>query len=258
MGWKHDGGSEVSVRNGNGESFDMLFAGIDLGWKTNPPLKDGTGICILDETGKVILLRTVTDDEEIVSLLDTGNNIWAGVDAPLIVNNARGMRMCERMLFDRGIRVLPANMNYMEKRFGGCRGVDLSYALMKRGYQFPSCGMHGRVLFEVYPHGTLHLINGGRVPRYKKGTRGERKEAIMEVIDILLRWVPVRIPSRFLETVREARSLKPVTDMLDAILSAACVYAHYLYAGKRTRIIGSRSDGFILLPAVEEMDDDSS
>lgn len=254
----HGGGGDIPFSERSEKSSEILFAGIDLGWKTNPPLKDGTGVCILDENGDVVLLETVTSDEEIISLLDRGNDIWAGVDAPLIVKNAIGLRRCERMLFDLGIRVLPANMNYMKKKFGGCRGAVLSSALMEMGYRFPTCGSSQRVLFEVYPYGTIHIINGGSVPRYKRGPREERKEAIIEVIDILLRWVPVRIPSRFLEEVWEAGLLKSVTDMLDAVISAACVYAHYLYAGKRTRVIGSRNEGFILLPEVEETDDDGS
>ena len=34
---------------------------------------------------------------------------------------------------------------------------------------------------------------------------------------------------------------------LDAVLGAACLYAHWLYRGKRTRLVGEKKDGYILL-----------
>jgi predicted RNase H-like nuclease len=38
-----------------------------------------------------------------------------------------------------------------------------------------------------------------------------------------------------------------MADKVDSIVCAACLYAHWLYGGKRTRMIGDEKDGYILI-----------
>ena len=45
----------------------------------------------------------------------------------------------------------------------------------------------------------------------------------------------------------DARRMKHMDDKVDSMLCAMCLYAHWLYRGKRTRIIGDGSDGYILM-----------
>jgi len=233
-----------------GSFADVRFAGVDLGWKTDPPIEGGTGVCLLDDTGAVLSLESITHDSEILSFLTSEEEMWVGVDAPLVVNNQRGLRECERSLFDHGIKVLPASRSYMLRRFGGCRGVSLSRVLIENGYRFGGEGEGKKALFEVYPHGTLHLLMGGKVPRHKKGGREERRRAALMVLRILREWVPIEIPRQLLLDIQEANDLKPVMDRVDSVVCVSCVYAHWLYSGKRTQLLGGR-DGSMLLPRFE-------
>lgn len=228
----------------------MDFIGVDLAWKKNPPLENGTALCIMDSGGKVMKVDLVTDDDQILSNLEGRKCAWVGVDAPLIVNNDDGLRKCERSLFDRGIKVLPASRGYLTRKFGGCRGVDLAEEMARMGYSFLGAGQGCRVMIEVYPYGTLHLITGGNVPRYKKGKADERRRASLKLLRILREWLPVSIPKWLDEEVVAAApsELKSVTDKIDAVISVLCVYGHWIYVGKMTEVLGDASNGFILLP----------
>jgi predicted RNase H-like nuclease len=105
-------------------------------------------------------------------------------------------------------------------------------------------------MIEVYPYGTLHLITGGNVPRYKKGKADERRRASLKLLRILREWLPVSIPKWLDEEVVAAApsELKSVTDKIDAVISVLCVYGHWIYVGKMTEVLGDASNGFILLP----------
>jgi predicted RNase H-like nuclease len=167
----------------------------------------------------------------------------------LIVNNQDGLRVCERALFDRGIRVLPASRGYLVRKFGSCRGVDLANRMMDMGYMFP--GTEGRRrMYEVYPYGALQVLTGGRIPRYKKGHSSERRSGALQILELLRGWMPVDIPEWLDDEVRSVApgGLKSTMDRVDAIISVLCVYCHWLYSGERTEVLGDVEDGFVLLP----------
>jgi predicted RNase H-like nuclease len=226
------------------------FIGVDLAWKTNPSLENGTAFCVMNSAGKVTNIDLVTNDHQILSRLEGRKCAWVGIDAPLIVNNEDGLRKCERSLFDRSIRVLPASRGYLSRKFGGCRGVDLADMMSRMGYSFPGGDRECKVMIEVYPYGALHVITGGSVPRYKKGKADERRKAALKIMRILRKWLPVSIPETLDEEIDVATpsELKSVMDKIDAVISVLCVYGHWIYAGKMTEVLGDATDGFILLP----------
>ena len=49
--------------------------------------------------------------------------------------------------------------------------------------------------------------------------------------------------------------LKSVGDMLDAAISVTCVYAHWIYDGQGTNLVGEEGHGRVLLPAKREKDE---
>lgn len=232
----------------------VLFAGIDLGWKVNGPKEGSTAICVIDEAGGLKQLELTTSDEEILERLLGIDQIWVGIDAPLLVPNLKGMRRCERMLFDRGVRALPSNVQFMERKFGGMRGQVLSRRLYEKGFS-PSSPLDWakKTVFEVYPYGTLWILTNGRVPAYKRGRFEVKKSAMREAVTALEAW---DAPSELVRTLRyeveaaRPSELKGVTDLIDSALSVICVYQHRLSRGQRTQLIGEQEHGYVLLPAV--------
>jgi len=229
----------------------MHLVGIDLGWKMNPPRRAGTGYCVLDDHGRMTDLRLLTEDDEIVRLLSRHEEVWVGIDAPLIVPNRRGVRKCERRLLDRGIKLLPANQEFMQRRFGGCRGERLMSLLREDGFSLAPLHSH-RMVFEVYPFGMMTVLMGGRVPGYKRGSVGVRRKRALAVLEAASRWAGVTLsPALRAELLGQKAGLRTVMDKLDAYLCVLCVYAHWLYGGRTTRLTGGSEDGYILLPEIE-------
>ncbi|MCQ5375016.1 MAG: DUF429 domain-containing protein [Methanomassiliicoccales archaeon] len=235
----------------------MYFVGIDLGWKMNPPRKRGTAVCILSSQGQVERIELVTTDEEIIDRIASKNRIWIGIDAPLIVPDHNKLRKCERTLFSRGIRLLPTNRVFFERKFGGCRGKILASKLLSRGFSFPDQLSSDRVLFEVYPYGLLYIITHGNPPSYKRGDEHKRREHALRTLRLASQWEPsIEIPLELENEINRVpgRDLINVADKIDAFLSAICVYSHWINKGHRTESIGDYDDGFIILPMQEVID----
>ena len=74
----------------------MQYVGVDLAWATRNP----TGVAVLDETGALCHASAVRTDEEIVATVRAAvpGDCLVGIDAPLIVENAKGSRPAERAL----------------------------------------------------------------------------------------------------------------------------------------------------------------
>lgn len=233
----------------------MRFVGVDLGWKMRPPSKDRTAICILDQSGLVEDVFSVTSDAEIVAALEEPRSSWIGLDAPLIVPNESGMRRCERALFDRGVRVLPCSRSFLTRKFGGCRGEVVSGMLREIGFAFPRRQTReDGVLFEVYPHGFLRSVLPSPFPRYKKGPCEVRRREALRLLPLLRRYEPsLAIPDRLeREIISSPPSLMPaVADKVDSLICVLCLYTHWLYGGKRTELVGDNEAGFILMPRRE-------
>ncbi len=200
----------------------------------------------MDRHGRVVTATTVTTDQEIMDLLMGEGDTWVGVDASLIINNENGLRPCEKRLRKMGVRVLPTNRTFINQKFGGSRGESLVERLKDHGYVLSEgTGAHGRCLFEVFPHGTLHLLSGGHRPNYKKGGREQRSQGRREVIATIGSWEPTLEPPSIL--LGEKRNEKELEDILDAWVCVACVYSHWLNGDRTTQMIGEEGDGHILL-----------
>jgi predicted RNase H-like nuclease len=234
------------------------FIGIDLGWKMNPPRDKGTAICLLTSRGRVEKIELVTSDEEIIDKATEKNHTWLGIDAPLIIPDRSGLRECERTLFSKGIRLLPTNRVFFERKFGGCRGETIALKLLSQGFKFPDQSFDEKmVLFEIYPYGLLHIVTNGNVPSYKRGDERKRRKEALRALYLAKRWEPsLEIPSELKAEINCAskRDLASVMDKIDALLGAVCVYSHWRNRGRRTESIGNNDDGFILLPKQEAVD----
>ncbi len=141
----------------------MLFLGIDLAWgkgTSNRPANE-TGVAAVDEDGTVCdagwtrgLDQTLAWVEEAAS----SNEVHLFVDAPLVVSNATGQRVCETQVGQRyGRWKVSANTtNLSSKRLAG---VGLRQRLEASGWTYDD-GLGGpagagRRLSECYPYTTI-------------------------------------------------------------------------------------------------------
>ncbi len=90
----------------------MRFVGIDLAWSLRKTRLPDTGGVVLSDSGRVITHEHLTSDDSIVAFIlenTDATGCIVGIDAPLVVPNATGRRVCEAALQAVGISSYPAN-----------------------------------------------------------------------------------------------------------------------------------------------------
>ncbi|OPY33280.1 MAG: hypothetical protein A4E32_00957 [Methanomassiliicoccales archaeon PtaU1.Bin124] len=227
----------------------MRFIGVDLSWRCRPFKEGATAICRCDERGEFDDPVLLTSDEDIISYIG-GADAWVGIDAPLLVPNELGIRSGEREILKEGMRVLPTNKRFLRDHCGGARGEPLSHMLEEKAFRRGRPGpLPTRAYFETYPFSLISSLFPGGI-RYKRGKAAEKRNACQDILGRLQGWDPgIQIPPALCDEVGHAApsQMKAVGDKVDALLCAACVYAHWLYGGQRTRLVGDEKDGYILI-----------
>jgi predicted RNase H-like nuclease len=143
-----------------------VFVGVDLAWGTRNP----SGICVIGRDGCFLDCRVATV-AELASIVDAlGDNIVAGIDAPLIVEPGR---CAESVLARRMGRCgVYAHSSTAALNAGYDQGVRLARALEGVGFSLqPSIppGSGGRYAFEAYPHaGHVVMFGLPRIMPYKQ------------------------------------------------------------------------------------------
>lgn len=202
------------------------------------PLMDGIGgprrSCLagLDADGVLVELTCLDTDDELLAGLPATVQVIA-VDAPLVVDNARGQRPIEQLLAWLDIPVFPNSITRLTQIYGGLRGVGLRARLATRGAgiveALPELVLRELVWEAAHPvtEPQLPLAEyreawlGVRAPRYRPKGRGRAVPAgrapaaalLAGVID-LGGWLPVADPDDWQAIADAAR--------LDAL---ACAYA---------------------------------
>ena len=137
--------------------------GIDLAWGegTSQKLANETGLVAVDQSGVIVDAGWAAGLDPIVEWIEgvaTADTLLM-VDAPLVVSNASGQRLCERQVGQRyGRWKVSANSTNLSSR--SLAGVALVRMLEDRGWHYhdgcdgvgPTIGRH---LAEVYPYTTL-------------------------------------------------------------------------------------------------------
>ena len=154
--------------------------GVDLAWGERAP----TGLCACDESGMVIASATAVRDEEIFAWIEQFRPLsTVAFDAPLIVKNETGMRLCEHELNRRFGRFhagcYPTNLGLLK---GRVRAKEIADALELTP---------GRSAIEVYPHSALVTIGGlDRVLEYKARpgrTLDSRRSEMVRLTELIRR-----------------------------------------------------------------------
>ncbi|HZW43358.1 MAG TPA: DUF429 domain-containing protein [Dermatophilaceae bacterium] len=238
------------------------YFGVDLAWGQ----RARTGMAVLDDTGRLLESASVRTDDEIVAFVDryATDTMVAAVDAPLVVPNETGRRLCEALVgqfFARfGAGAYPANRgnaSFMPEPRGARLAAEMNWDMD------PSTppGVGQRVCIEVYPHPAMvSLFPLDYVIPYKL-KRGRElpalKDAYARLLDHLevtcgavlaladsARWSALR--STATGAVRKSE-LDAIEDEIDAIF---CAYLAWLWATERETmvVLGDYATGYIVTP----------
>lgn len=236
----------------------MILAGVDLAWQSeNNPSAIAYGN-IVDNVLSVSVIDPVVYG--IDSVFDRLNGIkgllGVSIDAPLIINNTSGQRVCEneisRAYGSRGASCHTSNT----KLYPDAKSVHLSKRMLEAGFSH----LKGeRWQIECYPHPAIIEIFGlDERLKYKKGTVAD-KRAGQKTLAALLRQLngssTLRLTisgegSRILdesniESLR-GQALKSNEDALDSVL---CLYIAGLYAIEYSgQVFGDSISGYIWVP----------
>jgi predicted RNase H-like nuclease len=158
----------------------VRYLGVDLAWREDRPglRANETGVAAIDARGQVLDAGWCRGVAETVAWADAtagGGDAVMFVDAPLVVRNETGQRLCETQVGQRyGRWKVSANTtNLASPRLAGVRFLALAESSGWRyadGRDGPPAG--GRVLSESYPYATLvgaaELGYDTERPRYKR------------------------------------------------------------------------------------------
>jgi predicted RNase H-like nuclease len=161
----------------------MLFGGIDLAWGEGSDERRAaeSGVVALSAMGEIVDAGWTCGIGETVEWVErvAPAGMLLFVDAPLVVDNATGQRVCERQTGQRyGRWKVSANTTNLGSRYLG--GVTLRRELESRGWRYDDGRTgppaRGRVVSECYPYTTLvgvaELGYDVERPRYKRAPKG--------------------------------------------------------------------------------------
>ncbi|HEV2886544.1 MAG TPA: DUF429 domain-containing protein, partial [Jatrophihabitans sp.] len=141
-----------------------LFIGVDLAWAEGSAAKvaNESGVVCIDGTGRVIHAGWTVGVTETTKCIQTltaeASRAVVFVDAPLVVTNESGQRLCERLVGRRYGRWL-ISANSTNKRTKRLAGVTLLAQLEDLGWTYDTGHGGGpsadRVVSECYPWTTI-------------------------------------------------------------------------------------------------------
>jgi predicted RNase H-like nuclease len=236
----------------------VILAGVDLAWHSE---KNPSAIAyghLVDHVLSVSVIESVVYGVD--SVFDRLNAIdglqGVSIDAPLIINNSSGQRVCEREIGraygSRGASCHTSNTTL----YPDAKSVYLSKRMFEAGFSH----LKGeRWQIECYPHPAIIEIFGlNKRLKYKKGTVAD-KRAGQKTLSALLRELNGSSTLRLTISGEESRildesnieslrgqALKSNEDALDSVL---CLYVAGLYAIEYSgKVFGNISSGYIWVP----------
>jgi predicted RNase H-like nuclease len=228
----------------------LKFLGIDLGWSTG-----ASGLCCLGwqpgtETLEILDWQCYQAMPEILEWVDahlpgTLPGLVA-VDAPTLIPNPTGMRICDRLAHHHYGRYhagcYPANQgsSFAPKTTG------FGQALEQRGFAHAPTitpQQPGRYQIEVFPHAAMiGLFQLAQIIKYKKGRLADRRQGLAELRQQILTHLPQHQPGLAVAELpaipTTGPALKNLEDRLDSLV-CAYIGAHWWYWGPaRNRVLG--------------------
>ena len=247
--------------------MSLVFLGVDAAWG---PVHE-TGVVALEPNGKVLDAGWTVGLQETVDWIATraGSDAVVFVDAPLLVTNAEGQRLCEKQVGQQYWRwKVSANSTNLSKSLEGVAMRELLVA--EHGFRYddgcdgPPPARPGRVLSECYPYTTIvgYEPFGYDVerPTYKRRPKGARSwpelrarvcdELIANVAQLKSADPPMDLRSHPLtrKLVEEpsplaGKAYKHREDLLDAALCAWTASLWHRHGLAACQVLGHESDG---------------
>ncbi|MDJ0322471.1 DUF429 domain-containing protein [Cryobacterium sp. PH31-AA6] len=245
------------------------FLGVDLAWAEGTATRPAneSGLACIDEDGRVLDAGWARGTAAVLAWIDT---MWQpgavlAVDAPLVVNNATGMRLCERETGSRyGRWYVSANASNLARPWQG--GVSIRRRLEASGWTYTD-GLSpvdpaAASFFECYPYTTLvgaeEFGYDDKRPRYKRmGVSlppDQRRAARALVCDDLIQRLwrlgtatpPLDLSSHpvtdALVTTHSPvldRDYKHREDLIDALVSAWTASLWWHHGTERSQVLGA-------------------
>lgn len=238
----------------------MKFIGVDLGWSSG-----ASGLCCLEwRSGKLTLLdlQRVMAIADILAWIDgwiaPDQPGMVAVDAPTLIPNETGMRLCDRLAHKHFGKYhagcYPANLGSTFAQ----RTLAFGLSLEERGFRHAPMiqpQQPGRFQIEAFPHPAIvHLFDLPRILKYKKGTLAERRPELARLRHYIHESLPLHDPpldvslSAIPEIPLKGTELKAVEDQLDSLI-CAYIAAHWWHWGtERNLVLGDRAEGYIVVP----------
>ncbi|MFO7773508.1 MAG: DUF429 domain-containing protein [Dehalococcoidia bacterium] len=237
----------------------MRLAGINLAWKSD---SNTTAVAIGDLEGGILSVRRIEKQlsvEELKGLIREENTIaGVAVDAPLIITNTQGQRLCDKCLSKHYARqnasCYPGNLTLC-----GTRSPDFSAYLSRHGFEHLCKPSEGRFQIECYPHpAMIEIFELPERLKYKKGCVSLRRKGQMNLSQLVLalrrsRVMSLQIEGEWQKYVNAGHiaslvgiALKANEDVLDAVV---CLYVAALFATSVPhKVYGSLESGYIYVP----------
>ena len=245
----------------------MRFLGIDLAWCVpTDRAANETGVVGLEASGRIVAAGWTVGVSQTVEWIEreASPDTLVFVDAPLVVPNASGQRVCERHVGERYWRwkVSANSTNLSSPRLAG---VELLRELTRRGWCYAD-GLggpaeSGRVVSECYPYtaivGTEELGYEDERPQYKRSPRRMRRADFRPIraaaCDELIRRVaglatcdpPLDLRSHSVtarlvdeRSPTDDRPYKSREDLLDAALCAWSAALWWRWGFARSQVLG--------------------
>ena len=241
----------------------MRFVGVDLAWG----VVNETGVVALDQDGSIAAAGWTLGVEATARWIEEHalSDTVAFIDAPLLVLNDTGQRICEKQAGQRYGR-WKVSANSTNKRSPRRAGVDLRERLEQAGWRYDDGTSgpptSGRVFSECYPYTTLvgatELGYDQERPRYKRKPRGTSVaewrpnraaacDELIERLDILASATPSmqlrtnHVTERLLDesSPLDDRAYKHREDLIDACLAAWTAALWTVHGQARCQVLGS-------------------
>jgi predicted RNase H-like nuclease len=236
----------------------ISLAGVDLAWQSE---KNPSAIAYGCLDGAVL---TVTKVDPVVSGIDDVLNQLTSIvglqgiaiDAPLIINNVSGQRLCEKEIGrEYGSRHAACHTSNT-KLYPDAKSVYLSKKLEQAGFSHLT-GDHWQI--ECYPHPAIIEIFGLKERlKYKKGKVVEKKQGQKMLAQLILelrtsKLLRMTVGNDVMHVLDEGyidslvgQGLKSNEDALDSII---CLYIAGLYEGNFSgQVFGDDDAGYIWVP----------
>lgn len=235
----------------------VSFLGIDLAWQSQRNPTGGAALSlnggVLELTALAPPLRSLEAVQEFILAHATERTVVA-VDAPLVIPNVSGQRICELEVSKRyGARHASCHASNLTL-YPDAASVRLSVWLAERGFRHATATTSERTMLEVYPHAAfVALLDRPHIIRYKKGRVAQKCTGLREVQSTLSR-LPIADSPDWIElltrdpaTMRGA-SRKEFEDLLDAVFCSYIAYHYWRYGESGSEMFGNHEGGYIVNP----------